>query len=202
MLVDKTAGSKARERILDAAEDLFMARGFAAVTLREICSELGLTHASLYYHFPGGKEALYAEVAERNIGRHGEGLAAALEAGGPRLEGRLKAAAAWLLSQPPMDLLRMARSDLTYLPEEEAGRIARLVYELVLSRLQAALEGARASGEIGPCDAGLMGGALVGMVESLHGIPDYALSRSREELAGELIDTLLKGLEYRKGGTP
>lgn len=39
------------------------------------------------------------------------------------------------------------------------------------------------------------------MVESLHGIPDYALSRSREELAGELIDTLLKGLEYRKGGT-
>jgi hypothetical protein len=45
-----------------------------------------------------------------------------------------------------------------------------------------------------------MAGGLIGMVESLHAIPEFALRRSREELAFELVDTLLKGLDYHEGG--
>ena len=79
------------------------------MTLREISSPLGLTHAALYYHFPGGKEKLFSEVMERNIRRHGDGLAAAMEEGGVTLRGKLRGAASWFLSQPPMDLIRIGR---------------------------------------------------------------------------------------------
>jgi len=55
-----------RERILDVAEALFAARGYAGTSMREIASAADLTAASLYNHFDG-KEALYEAVLERGI---------------------------------------------------------------------------------------------------------------------------------------
>jgi AcrR family transcriptional regulator len=55
-----------RERILDVAEALFAARGFAGTSMRDIAGAADLTAASLYNHFEG-KEALYAAVLERGI---------------------------------------------------------------------------------------------------------------------------------------
>lgn len=189
---------EARIRVLDAAEALFASRGFDSVTLRDISTELGLTHASLYYHFPGGKEELFAEVMERNIRRHGEGLAAAMAAGGPSLRGRLEGAASWLLSQPPMDLIRMAQTDLPALPPERARRLMDLVYELILKRLQSELEASRAKGEVGACDPGLLGGALLGLIESLHSVPVEIVGRDLFAMARELIGILLKGIDYKE----
>jgi AcrR family transcriptional regulator len=58
--------SVTRDRILDASEALFAARGFAATSVRDIAAEVGITAASLYNHF-AGKEALYAAVLERGV---------------------------------------------------------------------------------------------------------------------------------------
>ena len=183
---------------MDAAELLFARKGHDSVTLRDISSALGLTHASLYYHFPGGKDELFAEVMERNLRRHGEGLSAALRAGGPQLRGKLEGAALWFLSQPPMDLIRMAQTDLAALSPERARRIMDLVYELILRRLQDEFEASRSSGEIGPCDPGLLAGALLGLVESLHSVPVEIVGRDRMDMARELIGVLLKGIDYEE----
>ncbi len=188
----------ARGRVLDSAELLFAGKGFDSVTLRDIASAIGLTHAALYYHFPGGKEELFAEVMERNIRRHGAGLAAAMLAGGPSLRGKLRGAAAWLLSQPPMDLIRMAETDLKALPPEAARRLMDLVYELILRKLQSEIEAARASGEVGACDPGLLAGGLLGLVESLHSVPVAIVGRDRYAMGCELIDVILKGIDYRE----
>lgn len=51
-----------RENLLDTAEQLFTSRGYTAVTLKDIAKALGIKQASLYYHFPLGKEDLYVEV--------------------------------------------------------------------------------------------------------------------------------------------
>jgi AcrR family transcriptional regulator len=55
-----------RERILDVAEALFAAHGFAGTSVRQIAAAAELTPASLYNHFEG-KEALYVAVLERGI---------------------------------------------------------------------------------------------------------------------------------------
>jgi AcrR family transcriptional regulator len=60
-------GERTAERILDAAESLFAAQGYAGTTLRDVAGAVGVRIPSLYNHFPS-KEALYAAVLERGIG--------------------------------------------------------------------------------------------------------------------------------------
>lgn len=59
-----TKGERTRERILESATELFSRSGFHAVSLRDIATHAGLTHAGLLHHFPG-KESLLIEVLSR-----------------------------------------------------------------------------------------------------------------------------------------
>ncbi len=52
------------ERILDAAEDLFAAKGYSATSLGEVADVVGIRSPSLYNHFRN-KEALYGAVLDR-----------------------------------------------------------------------------------------------------------------------------------------
>jgi AcrR family transcriptional regulator len=55
----------ARERILDAAEELFGARGFYGVTLREVAMQAGADTALLHYYFRGKAELFNSVLARR-----------------------------------------------------------------------------------------------------------------------------------------
>lgn len=52
------------ERILDAAENLFAAKGYSATSLGDVADSVGIRSPSLYNHFRN-KEALYEAVLER-----------------------------------------------------------------------------------------------------------------------------------------
>ncbi|MDJ0850036.1 MAG: TetR/AcrR family transcriptional regulator [Myxococcota bacterium] len=60
-------GEITRERILDAAEEIFAERGFDGTTLRDVAARVGLRNPSLYNHFDS-KDDLYAAVLERGVG--------------------------------------------------------------------------------------------------------------------------------------
>jgi AcrR family transcriptional regulator len=55
-----------RARILDAAEDVFAARGFAAATTREIGTRAGVGKRMLFYYFPT-KASVYEAVLTRAV---------------------------------------------------------------------------------------------------------------------------------------
>lgn len=55
-----------KERILDAAEQLFADNGFASTSLRNITAEAGVNLAAVHYYF-GSKEALIADVFSRRV---------------------------------------------------------------------------------------------------------------------------------------
>jgi AcrR family transcriptional regulator len=198
MIHDETPhASEARDRVLEAAERLFAEKGYAALTLRDIAAEVGIRHASLYHHVPGGKPELFVEVTERNLNRHRAGLEAAIAGAGPELRRQLYAAADWLLSQPPMDLLRMVRTDMVEIDPKHVARLSRLAYESLLGPVQAALRSAYEAGAIKNADAGLVAGGLVGMIESLYSVPEFTLTRegrTRQNMAHDLIDVMLDGL--------
>ncbi len=63
--VDGLQPGSARERLLDAAERLFAAKGFQ-VGVREITLEAGCNVAGVNYYF-GGKEGLYRQVFRRRL---------------------------------------------------------------------------------------------------------------------------------------
>lgn len=50
-----------REKLLAAASALFVKRGYAATSVREIVEAAGVTKPVLYYHF-GSKEGIYHEI--------------------------------------------------------------------------------------------------------------------------------------------
>src|SRR5207342_676033 len=55
-----------KDRILDAAESLFMEHGYEATSLRAITSGAGVNLASVNYHF-GSKEELFQAVLTRRL---------------------------------------------------------------------------------------------------------------------------------------
>ncbi|GIF52195.1 TetR family transcriptional regulator [Asanoa ferruginea] len=70
-----------RDRIREQALALFTDRGYATASLREIADRVGITKASLYYHYPSKQDLLVAVVrplvdrwreivAEAEQGRH------------------------------------------------------------------------------------------------------------------------------------
>jgi AcrR family transcriptional regulator len=74
-----------REKILDAAEELFARRGFAGVGLSELAEAVGLGKSSLFHHFRS-KAQLYAAVVERILIDIENALVRALAAGGSPVE--------------------------------------------------------------------------------------------------------------------
>lgn len=64
MVTEEPADTK--QRILDAAEQLFVERGFDAASMRSITAKAGVNLAAVNYHF-GSKESLVGAVMDRRI---------------------------------------------------------------------------------------------------------------------------------------
>lgn len=190
------SNTPARERVLNVAEALFAERGYAAVTLRDIADALEMRQASLYHHVPGGKEALFVEVTERNLRRHQTGLETAIAAVENDLRAQLKAAADWLLSQPAMNFSRMMQSDMPAIGETHAERLRQTANDALFLPLRSLFEHVFPQT---PHRAGYMTGAFLSLVEGLQSLPLTFTSVPRQHMADFLIDVLLDGLNaYRE----
>jgi len=76
--------SSPRDKIIDAAEQLFARRGFAGVGLSEVAEACGLGKSSLFHHFKS-KVDLYAAVVGRILEQIDQRMTRALAAGGAPL---------------------------------------------------------------------------------------------------------------------
>ena len=56
-----TKGERTRKAIMEAAYDLFLEKGYAATSMRQIAEQAGLALGGIYNHFPG-KEAIFSEL--------------------------------------------------------------------------------------------------------------------------------------------
>lgn len=64
MSEDKTESKSTRERILDAAMNIFSAKGFHDTKLDEIVAEASTSKGSIYFHFPN-KEKLFIALVDQ-----------------------------------------------------------------------------------------------------------------------------------------
>jgi AcrR family transcriptional regulator len=55
-----------KERILEISLQMFAQRGFSAVSIRDICKQVGIKESSVYYHFEN-KQCIFDEIMDRFI---------------------------------------------------------------------------------------------------------------------------------------
>lgn len=89
-----TAAADTRTQIMDAFGDQLAATGYPGISLVGVARTVGIRKPSIYHHFPGGKEDLYAAVAVRYIDTLRDRIGRALERGGTLEERLVELAAA------------------------------------------------------------------------------------------------------------
>ena len=113
-------------RILDSAERLVQSRGFNGFSYADVAAELGITKASLHYHF-SGKAELGRALIERYAARFDDTLEEIDAAGGngrAKLEAYARIYAA-VLREKRMCLCGMLAADYDTLPEPMRTAVIR-----------------------------------------------------------------------------
>ncbi|MCP6759956.1 MAG: TetR/AcrR family transcriptional regulator [Fischerella sp. CENA71] len=192
----KGKSGESREQLLQLAEALFGERGYTAVTLRDIANAFKVRQAALYYHFPGGKEDLFVEVIKCSLMRHLDGLNRVISQAEPNLSSQLNQMADWLLAQPPLDLTRLARSDLPALSQEHSQVLQELGEVCLVKPIQQVLGQAYERGEIRLVDSKLMATVFLSLIDTVHDMHRYK-NIPKQVLARDVIDILLDGMRRR-----
>ena len=120
------AKAETAERILDSAERLVQNRGYNGFSYADVAAELGVTKASLHYHFPG-KAELGQALVERYAARFAEALDE-IDARGGDASAKLAAYAriyANVLREKRMCLCGMLAADYDTLPEAMREAVLR-----------------------------------------------------------------------------
>lgn len=145
------------DRVLDAAERLAQTRGFNGFSYADVSAKVGITTASLHYHFPG-KAELGCALVERYAAsfRAALGVIAAREAGAPgRLAGYAKLYGD-VLASDRMCLCGMLAAEYETLPASMQRAVLRF-FDVNEAWLADVLRLGRTAGELwfagGPLDA-------------------------------------------------
>ncbi|MFN8440231.1 MAG: TetR/AcrR family transcriptional regulator [Caldilineaceae bacterium] len=191
------ATGDSRNRILDVAEQLYMERGYRAVSLRDIANALSIKQASLYYHFPDGKEQLFEAVVERAMLRHKAGIEAVVAAQLPNIRRQLLAVIEWFNSQPPMNFTAMMHTDMPALRPERTKALEVTAHRALFEPLFGIVIQAMQRGEIRPINPAMMAGMMLAVLSGLeYGLRQVA-EAERPRMIEEVVDLLLQGLYPR-----
>lgn len=180
---------EARRRILEAAEQLFAEKGYAATSVQEITDTAGVNKALLYYYFED-KRAVYVALMEDGIAAFSAVVDAALSAPGSyaeRLRGLISEHVGLLWRRP--NLLRVVQRsqmagdvpDLNWRTcfQEPFGRIVHFFGEAV------------ASGEFEPFDPEMAALSLIALDTGFARFQEPCGPRFEAEQVAEHIARLL-----------
>ena len=190
--------SHSRTRVLDAAEKLFMERGYASVTMRDIANALGVKQAALYYHAPNGKEQLYREVVTRHMTHQRDGLERAISSAPTELDSQLAAITDWLVEQAPVDLMRMVRSDAVQISDTYASELIQQVDQAMMQPIIKVIKAAQARGEVRRIVPEMVAGMLLALTNwAVYFDSTSRFSVSSKVMMRQVIELMLNGIIER-----
>ena len=185
-----------RDRILDAALNIFSAKGFHDTKLDEIVAAGGISKGSIYFHFPN-KEKLFialvdqfADVIERRAREAIEDEAAGMIRVRVALEAVLETFAKYRV---PAKLLLVQAVGLGTVFERKRMEVTDRFAQLI----QTYLDEAVADGSIAPVNTHIVAHAWMGAIYSVVIQWVYAGEPSRDEIMEALLPLLLQSVGYQ-----
>jgi TetR/AcrR family transcriptional regulator, cholesterol catabolism regulator len=139
-----TSTDTGRDRIVDAAAALFLERGYASTSLRDIAAAAGIKAGSIYYHFDS-KDDLLLEVLRRGIAVMADAFARTAEAAahlpaGDRVAAHVRAHLSALFDHGPYTATHVSAFRTTPAAVRRAAIPDRDAYEALWAELLADLQ--------------------------------------------------------------
>lgn len=152
-----------RQRILEEATRLFVARGYHGISMREIAEAVGVSKAGLYYHFKD-KEDLFLAILVANLERI-EALIQEARREGATTRKQIDRLMRALFAQAPAQraIIRLASQEMAHLSRTARAEFGRLYREKFIGQIEAILRHGIERGELRPMDARLATWMLLGM---------------------------------------
>src|SRR6266568_1154138 len=193
-----------RQQILEAARELFLARGYKGVSMKEVAEEVQVTSAALYYHFPGGKQNLFFSIIQMMLEEWTQGAPLAT-ASAQGLRERLTRLTQYLLTLP-IDrfaiLLRDIHENVNALDHDTKRRdllqIRGTFVQHVTDLFQQAIDAGEITRDI---PAALLASMYEGMSISVLRDKHMAMGGTGNLDAGQLADIVLSVLFKGIAGT-
>lgn len=153
-------------KILRAAEQLFVRRVYADVTMQDIAEAAHVTKGALYHHFKS-KEALYLAMLLASLTELRDSMLAAVPANGSSRE-KLRALTRAYLKRPreKRDLIHLVRRDVNVFREPLRSVIVRAYQEAIPIPVETIIREGVVRGEIEPRDPRLLAWSYVALVET------------------------------------
>jgi TetR/AcrR family transcriptional regulator, cholesterol catabolism regulator len=182
-----------RRQILTKAAELFLAKGYKGVSVKEIAAAVEVTSAALYYHFPKGKEDLFTTMIQTVFVDEGvAGIDRALAATQDVRE-RLTLLTRVLLSLPLDErlsvLLRDARE---HLKDPEHQQVILSLLDRIREQVRGLFQAAHDAGAIRPdLPVNVLVSLYLGMLREPKRLPET-------DPAAFLVSVLFDGIAKRE----
>ncbi len=190
---ERTPGHEAgRERILEAAQRLFVEQGYKGLSMREIAAAVGVSKPALYHYF-ADKEALFLAILGSYLDVMEGVLADAREASTSSTE-CLQTIVRGILRQPleQRSILRLASVEMVHINQEARAAFNVRYHAQFLGPIGDVIAGGVASGEFRSVEPALATWAFLGIL-----YPYFSSSGGpppTEAVIAQVIDFYLHGI--------
>lgn len=184
-----------RQQILTKAAELFLAKGYKGVSMKEIAQAVQVTSSALYYHFPKGKEDLFTTMiqtvfVDEGVAEIDQALAATQD-----VRERLTLLTSALLSLPLDErlstLLRDARE---HLNDPEHQQVIFSLRDRIREQATRLFQAAHDAGVLrSDLPVNVLVGLYMGMLRGAKSLPGT-------HPAASLVSVLLDGIARREQG--
>ena len=183
-----------REKILDSATRLFVARGYNGISMREIAEANGVSKAALYYHFKD-KEALLLAILQDYL-LEMDVLLDASQARAETARGQLHEVVKMIFSQPVERRanIRLGSQEISNLSPQDQAAFGHLYHEKFIGKLAELLQRGMERGEFRPMDPMVTTWLLLGMMYPFFYPAQERSAAPVEQTTALLLDVFLNGV--------
>lgn len=188
-----TKSEKTIAAILSAAEELFLAKNYADVTMGQLARRSGVTKGALYHHFPS-KEDLYLQMMHAALARKRALFSRALASGRGCRErlGRLTQAF-FDLPKDEIGLMRLVRRDVNIFAPPVRANLVRSYQASLPSLVEAVIREGIRDGELAPADPRLLAWHFVATVEVTLGRHADCVFKDPGSRLDHVLDIFFRG---------
>lgn len=182
-----------RTQALTITEALLHKRGYFGLSLKDVAAGIGVKKATLYHHFPGGKDELMMATAHRMLDVDAAGFAQAITSSETAYD-RLLAVARWWFSEQ-RQTERMLREISRQIPEIHQREVFRAFEAQLYGQIRHVMVEGVARDDLPPHDTEFSAWMFMGLLSELGDVPQLA---ARKQVAEQMLELFWHGVDGRK----